>query len=163
MSDTEINYEQQVQTALRYVMRDVLSRVAKEGLPGEHHFYITFQTKADGVSLPAFLVEKYPDEMTIVIQAQFWNLEVDDHGFSIDLKFNGTASSLRIPFAAVVNFVDPSVQFALQFDDMDSDDSLVADTTDIFAIDTKEPTPTKEDSQANTDNVVTLDAFRKKS
>jgi hypothetical protein len=108
-------YDRMMDAALRGVMRDALARAAERGLPGDHHFYITFQTAHPGVQVPATLRQRFPREMTIVLQFQFWGLEVGDAGFSVTLSFDAKHERLVIPFAAVTAFVDPSVQFGLQF------------------------------------------------
>jgi uncharacterized protein len=115
--DSLIPYDEIVQEALRAVVGRVLGEVAASGgmLPGEHHFYITFKTAASGVSIPSHLKERFPDEMTIVIQNKFWDLKVDDDGFSVGLSFNQIPSKLQVPFSAITAFVDPSVDFGLQF------------------------------------------------
>ncbi len=110
-----MNYEQMAQNALRGVVRMALERVAKQGLPGDHHFYITFESQYPGVVMSDWLKERYPDEMTIVLQHQFWGLNIDDDAFQISLKFHKIDEALNIPFAAVKAFFDPSVQFMLQF------------------------------------------------
>src|SRR5262249_51456667 len=110
-----IRYDLLAQEALRSVVRQVLADVAKSGVPGEHHFYITFSTKAEGVKMSPRLRAQYPEEMRIVLQHQFWDLSVTDEGFEVGLSFGGVPERLAIPFAAVTAFVDPSVQFALQF------------------------------------------------
>ena len=119
--DSLIPYDEIVQDALRAVIGRVLRQIEKEGLPGDHHFYITFKTQALGVSIPAHLIQKYPDEMTIVLQNRFQDLAVDEEGFGIKLSFNQTLSSLRVPYAAISAFVDPSVDFGLQFQVSDSE------------------------------------------
>ena len=113
--DSLIPYDEIVQEALRAVVGRVLGEVEATGLPGEHHFYITFKTGAAGVDIPKHLSEKFPDEMTIVIQNRFWDLKVSDEGFEVGLSFNQAPSKLSIPFAAITGFVDPAVNFALQF------------------------------------------------
>ena len=114
--DSLIPYDEIVQEALRAVVGRVLGQVPDAGdLPGEHHFYITFKTRASGVDIPKHLVERFPDEMTIVLQKRFWNLEVSKTGFSVGLSFNEVPATLVIPFAAITGFVDPAVNFALQF------------------------------------------------
>ena len=111
-----IPYDEIVQEALRDVVGRVLAEVEQSGgLPGGHHFYITFKTGMSGVSIPKHLVERFPDEMTIVIQHRFWDLKVEDHGFSVGLSFGGVPSTLVVPFAAVTDFVDPAVDFSLKF------------------------------------------------
>lgn len=113
--DSLIPYDEIVQEALRAVVGRVLSQVVGGGLPGGHHFYITFKTQAPGVSIPQHLTDKFPDEMTIVLQNRFWDLIVGDTGFSVKLSFNQITSQLDIPYAAISAFVDPSVDFGLQF------------------------------------------------
>jgi hypothetical protein len=115
--DSLIPYDEIVQEALRAVVGRVLGEVERTGgeLPGNHHFYITFKTRAPGVTIPAHLSERFPDEMTIVLQNKFWDLAVDDNGFSIGLSFNQIPAKLAIPFAAITAFVDPAVDFGLQF------------------------------------------------
>jgi len=116
MAEDLIRYDILAQDALRGVLRKVLSEVAKTGLPGEHHFYITFATKAPGVRISSRLVNQYPEDMTIVLQHQFWDLSVTEHAVEVGLSFNGVPERLLVPFSAVKAFVDPSVQFALQFE-----------------------------------------------
>lgn len=115
MTDDQMRYDQMVETALRGVVREALTRTLNEGLPGEHHFYLTFRTQAPGVSIPDYLHDQYPEEMTIVIQHQFWDLVVEDSFFSITLSFKNRPAELRVPYAALSAFVDPSVKFGLQF------------------------------------------------
>ena len=123
--DSLIPYDEIVQEALRAVVGRVIGEVEKDGLPGEHHFYITFKTRAPGVEIPDHLIAKFPDEMTIVIQNRYWDLKVNGDRFEVGLSFNQISSMLHIPFAAITSFVDPAVDFALQFhveeveDDMD--------------------------------------------
>jgi hypothetical protein len=111
-----IPYDEIVQDALRAVVGRVLREVEQTGgLPGEHHFYITFKTRMPGVSIPKHLLEKFPDEMTIVIQHRFWDLKVEEDVFSVGLSFGGVPATLRVPFAAVIQFHDPAVEFELTF------------------------------------------------
>ena len=111
-----IPYDEIVQEALRAVVGRVLREVEQTGaLPGEHHFYITFKTRMPGVSIPKHLAEKFPDEMTIVIQHRFWDLKVEEDAFSVGLSFGGVPATLHVPFAAVTQFHDPAVEFALTF------------------------------------------------
>jgi hypothetical protein len=111
-----IPYDEIVQEALRDVVGRVLGEVETSGgLPGDHHFYITFRTRLPGVSIPKHLIERFPEEMTIVIQHRFWDLKVEGDSFSVGLSFGGVPASLRVPFAAVTDFVDPSVDFSLKF------------------------------------------------
>ena len=111
-----IPYDEIVQEALRDVVGRVLGEVERSGgLPGEHHFYITFKTRLPGVAIPKHLAERFPEEMTIVIQHRFWDLKVEDDAFSVGLSFSGVPATLRVPFAAVTDFVDPAVDFSLKF------------------------------------------------
>jgi hypothetical protein len=115
MRRSRIDYGRLVEGALRTVVRDVLERLGKEGAPPPHHFYITFRTRHPGVTMPEFLRDRYPTDMTIVLQHQFWDLEVDDQGFSVTLSFNDQMQRLRVPFSAIKVFADPGVEFGLQF------------------------------------------------
>ena len=111
-----IPYDEIVQEALREVVGKVLHEVEKSGgLPGAHHFYVTFKTRMPGVDIPKHLAERFPDEMTIVIQNRFWDLKVEAEHFSVGLSFGGVPSMLTVPFAAVTDFVDPAVDFSLKF------------------------------------------------
>jgi hypothetical protein len=114
----QIRYDLLTQQALRGVMRDVLADAAKKGLPGEHHFYISFDTRADGVKLSDRLRAQYPEEMTVILQHQFWDLTVNDEGFEVGLSFGGVPEKLQVPFDAINGFFDPSVQFGLQFEEV---------------------------------------------
>ncbi|OQM77377.1 SspB family protein [Manganibacter manganicus] len=116
MADDHIRYDILAQEALRGVMRKVLAEVARTGLPGNHHFFITFLTGAPGVRISSRLRERYPDQMTIVVQFQYWDLKVSDTGFEIGLSFSDIPEKLEIPFSAVRGFYDPSVNFELEFD-----------------------------------------------
>lgn len=115
MSRDSIDYQQLMQGALRDVVRRTLSIVAEEGLPSGHFFYVTFVTKAPGVDLAPELVERYPDEMTIILQHQYWDLEVGADFFSVGLSFSSVPHKLTVPFSAVVSFVDPPSEFGLRF------------------------------------------------
>lgn len=110
-----IGYGQMVEAALRTVVREALRKVAKSGLPGEHHFYITCRTKDPGVQLPKYLREQYPEEITLVLQHQFWDLTVEDERFGVNLSFGGKSKRIVVPFRAVTGFADPSLDFGLQF------------------------------------------------
>jgi hypothetical protein len=114
--DSMIPYDEIVQEALRAVVGRVLGSVAEtQGLPGSHHFYITFKTHAAGVDIPQRLIERFPDEMTIVLQHRFWDLKVDSERFSVGLSFNQVPAILTIPFSAITGFHDPAVNFELRF------------------------------------------------
>ncbi len=116
MADDLIRYDLLVQDALRGVVRKVLTDAAREGLAGEHHFYVSFRTEAPGVRMSQALREKYPQDMTIVLQHQFWDLGVTEHSFEVGLSFSGVPERLLVPFDALSGFFDPSVQFGLKFD-----------------------------------------------
>src|SRR5262245_32232649 len=116
MATDHIRYDVLARDALRGVLRRVLSDAAEHGLPGEHHFFITFMSKADGVKLSPRLLAQYPEEMTIILQHQFWDLAVTEDRFEVGLSFGGIPERLVVPFAAIKSFFDPSVQFGLQFE-----------------------------------------------
>ena len=113
-----IRYDLLTQKALRGVVRDVLAEAARKGLAGDHHFLISFDTKAEGVRISERMRAQYPEEMTIVLQHQFWDLTVDERGFEVGLSFGGVPEKLAVPFAAIKGFFDPSVQFGLQFEEV---------------------------------------------
>ena len=116
MAEDHIRYDILAQEALRGVMRKVLQEVQRTGLPGNHHFFITFLTGAPGVRVSSRLKERYPEQMTIVLQYQYWDLKVTDAGFEVGLSFSDVPEKLEVPFAAVRGFYDPSVNFELEFD-----------------------------------------------
>jgi len=168
-----IRYDVLAQDALRGVVRKVLQEVARTGLPGDHHFYITFDTTFQGVRMSSRMKDKYPEEMTIVVQHQFWDLEANETNFSLGLSFDNVPENLLVPFAAVTGFFDPSVQFGLQFDadtgEADEPDNVEAiEQTKVDAL----PAPAKgeeskddesnDEDEAGSAEVVSLDAFRKK-
>ena len=159
-----MDYEGLAQEALRGVVRGALMRATTpEGLPGTHHFYITFKTHGPGVSAPADLLSKYPDEMTIVLQHQYWDLEVEDDHFGVTLKFGGQPKRLSVPYAAVTRFYDPSVQFLLQFEATEPSLAPVVSlepATTPGPRDTDEAPP--ESDEASGPKIVSLDQFRKK-
>jgi len=165
--DSLIPYDEIVQEALRAVVGRVLGSIEQGGgeLPGNHHFYITFKTGAPGVSIPDHLTERFPDEMTIVLQNKFWELEARDDGFSVGLSFNQIPAKLDIPFAAITAFVDPAVDFGLQFQAASSD--LEPEVHDFAENDgtqsNKDASPAADgdDGEAGS-NVVTVDFGRKK-
>jgi len=164
MSDQKIPYDELVQDALLGVVRKVLTDAANYGLPGAHHFYIAFRTEHPGVDIPAYLRERYKEEMTIVLQNQFWDLKVEDEYFQVGLSFNSKPAVLTIPFAAVTGFLDPSVEFALQFQRPRPSQPAAEPAAPEPAATAAEPA---DDSPAPADNggeanVVALDAFRRK-
>jgi len=122
----QIRYDLLTQQALRGVVRSVLSDTAKKGLPGDHHFYISFDTRADGVRLSDRLRAQYPEEMTIILQHQFWDLKVGEEDFEVGLSFGGIPERLTVPFEAINGFFDPSVQFGLQFEEVTEGDERPA-------------------------------------
>lgn len=151
----EMHYDQLAQDALRGVIRLALERAASpEGIPGEHHFYITFKTRAVGVSVPADVLAKYPDEMTVVLQHQYWDLTVEPTGFSVMLKFGGMPKVLSMPYTAVTRFYDPSVQFLLQFEEPETAEDVVEEP--------EAPPPPPPSGDGDGPKVVSLDQFRKK-
>jgi hypothetical protein len=166
MSTEFLRYDKMVENALRGVVREALRQAGERGLPGNHHFYLTFRTGFPGVDIPEYLCGQYPSEMTIVLQYQFYGLEVDQEKFGVTLSFNNVHERLTIPFAAITTFADPSVNFALQFQplggqDVDTIDDI--DTDDIaeqLAQAAAKPEADKGDEKKG--QVVALDAFRKK-
>ena len=147
----EMNYEQLAHEALRGVVRSALERVLTDGLPGAHHFYITFKTRAPGVSVSPDILAKYPDEMTVVLQHQYDDLRVDADRFSVKLRFGGVPKVLAMPYSAITRFYDPSVQFLLQFEAPEIVEPV------------EEPTPpTPASPSEDGPKVVSLDQFRKK-
>ena len=119
--DNTLRYDKMVEQALRGVVRQAVEEVIESGLPGDHHFYITFMTDYPGVNIPDYLKDRYPGEMTIVLQFQFYDLEVDDERMAVTLSFNNIPERLEIPLAAITIFADPSVNFALQFQPLGDD------------------------------------------
>ena len=169
MADDELRYDHMVEEALRSVVSRALSFVAEHGLPGEHHFYITFRTDDPGTEVPARLREQYANEMTIVLQHQFWDLIVGEEDFAVTLSFGNVHEQLRIPYRAVVAFADPSVRFGLQFD-VGEGGAMAEEAAETEA----EPRPEQaangaaEGSDGNKgaaspENVVSFETFRKKS
>nr|WP_226893384.1 ClpXP protease specificity-enhancing factor SspB [Nisaea sediminum] len=155
-------YDMMVDEALRGVVRRALRQVAQHGLPGNHHFYITFKTRADGVSIPPYLLEKYADEMTIVLQFQFWDLEIEEELFTVSLSFNDVRERLVIPFAAITGFADPSVKFGLQFQTLDESELEDMDLPEMSDDEAAEELPENDGNTEAMGQVVSLDNFRKK-
>lgn len=166
MASQQIDYGRLVETALRRVVHDTLGLVAEEGLPGRHHLYITFRTDHPGVELPDELYARYPSEMTIVLQHEFWGLDVRDDGFGVTLSFNSAPQRLEIPFEAITVFADPSVEFGLQFGMAaaaaegreQAGEREPAEVTEMPEKTDDQPAAAKDGSA----EVVTLDRFRKK-
>jgi hypothetical protein len=175
MAEDHIRYDILAQEALRGVMRKVLAEVARTGLPGSHHFFITFLTNAPGVRISPRLRERYPEQMTIVIQFQYWDLKVTETGFEVGLSFSDVPEKLEIPFAAVRGFYDPSVNFELEFDVKTEPAETPAEPADTVqelaprvapakkpTAAAKAPAKTEEKAPEKGADVVSLDAFRKK-
>jgi len=165
--DSLIPYDEIVQEALRAVVGRVLGEVERTGgtLPGTHHFYITFKTGAPGVNIPQHLRERFPDEMTIVLQNKFWDLAVSDEGFQVGLSFNQIPAKLQIPFAAITAFVDPAVDFGLQFQAAVTDIEPAAhEVAENDAPDSDAERAGRQDvgSKEDGSNVVPVDFTRKK-
>jgi len=157
MTDT-IDYGKMMHNAMRSLMADLLRKIAKDGLPGEHHFFICFDTNHADVDIADWLKERYPDEMTIVIQHWFDNLTVSDDRFSITLNFNDTPEPLVVPYDAIKTFVDPSVEFGLRFEEDDEtylDEVPESPMIDIEIDDDLSDAPKQEAE------IVSLDSFRK--
>jgi hypothetical protein len=172
MAKDFIGYQALTDAALRGVVRDALRRIEKQGLIGSHHFYLTFKTKFPGVDIPDFLREQYPDEMTIILQHQFWGLKITEERFEVTLTFKKLPATLVIPFPALTAFFDPGVQFGLQFRGQEGDAKSAGPTL--------LPTPAAEQNREKTaeppkpapepaekpaaapGEVVSLDSFRKK-
>ena len=169
----QIAYDQLIDTALRGVVRTVLEEAAEHGLSDGHHFYLTFRTQAPGVEVPEYLRARYPDEMTIVIEHQYWGLDVNNHGFAVTLAFGGRHERLVVPFATITGFADPSVKFGLQFHAVDEADDVFDEDgedveDDMFELEDRLPDAQDNDVAARPaesdagDNVVALDRFRKR-
>jgi len=169
MADDLMRYDLMVEQALRSVVREAMALVAKKGLPGEHHLYITFRTGENGVQIPAYLTERYQEEMTIVLQHQYEDLTVDDDGFAVSLNFNNVQEQLRIPYDAISAFADPSANFGLQFKFEDAEETtpgqFLAPNNEFETDDQNNGEASKPEEPEDTGsdgNVVTLDTFRKK-
>lgn len=175
MPEDLMRYDVLAQHALRSVVKLALQRVVRDGLPGEHHFFISFDTNFPGASISNRLKAKYPDDMTIVLQHQFSDLTVFDKHFEVQLSFDNVSERLVVPFASIKGFFDPTVQFGLQFEPGALDDGTDSDTADIDSAGNAQetvaavPNPCSANDQAgaakasNDDTtVVSLDAFRKK-
>jgi len=180
MAEDLIRYDILAQDALRGVIRKVLSEVARTGLPGEHHFFVTFATQAPGVRISSRLLAQYPEDITIVLQHQYWDLTVTEQAFEVGLSFNGIPERLLVPFSAIKGFLDPSVQFELRFE-VAARPPVAADVASpertepatpaaVTALPPGAPAPAEaERPQADGQEeatpmaeVVSLDAFRKK-
>ncbi len=165
MATDHIRYDVLARDALRSVLRRVLADAAEHGLPGEHHFFITFFSKAEGVKLSPRLQAQYPNEMTIVLQHQFWDLVVTDDHFEVGLAFGGIPERLVVPFSAIKSFLDPSVEFGLQFEPDAPAEAAVANAdAELAATEPELDTmpPERPSSPTEGAEVVRLDRFRKK-
>ena len=163
--DTDpLRYDVWIEDALRTVIKRTMSYVSENGLPGEHHFYITFRTTDDKVIMPDYLRADHPEEMTIVLQYQYDSLDVDDDAIYATLRFNGKPETMIIPLSSIVSFADPSVNFGLQLKvanlDDDADDLDPDEAQDLDADQPAEDI--KTDGEQTTGEIITLDAFRKK-
>ena len=172
MAESWLRYDRMVEHALRSVVRKALAEAAQRGLPGEHHFYITFHTDRPGVGIADWLRQQYPQEMTIILQHQFWDLTVEEERFAVTLSFGGRHERLTIPFESVTRFADPSVKFGLQFEAAEEEAEVKPSATAAASpkaskqADAPAPTPAAR-SPASSDSpkgadVVALDSFRKK-
>jgi hypothetical protein len=169
-----LRYDKMVEAALRGVVREALARTAANGLPGAHHFYITFKTAFPGVEMPASLRAKHPDDMTVVLEHQFWDLDVEEDRFGVTLSFSGRPERLVVPFEAILSFADPAVKFGLQFQQVAPANEGPADEEPPSGIEKprsakadKPPKAAKSEKAGEKPaekgaEVVTLDQFRKK-
>lgn len=167
MNEEILNYNKLVERGLRSVVKEALQEVAENGLPGEHHFYITFRTQHPDVDIAEYLREEYPEEMIIVLQYQYAGLEVLEDRFSVSLSFRGIQQKLTIPFESITTFADPSVNFALQFQLLDEDDlDLLDEEDEAYLNDDLDPDmpeePAPKPIPEGGAEIVTLDSFRKK-
>ncbi len=157
---SSFNYDELVQKALVSVVKEVLSDVATDGLSGNHHFYIQFRTDHPKTKIPKFLKERHPEEVMIVLQHQFWNLQVSRSGFSVELSFSGIRETLFIPFSALTAFVDPSVKFALQFTPRFSEIGTDPDRPRKTTV--SDDSEGKDEDSESDGNIIRFDSFRKK-
>jgi hypothetical protein len=170
MATDHIRYDVLARDALRGVLRRVLADAAEHGLPGEHHFFITFLSTADGVKLSPRLLAQYPEEMTVILQHQFWDLVVTEDRFEVGLSFGGIPERLVVPFTAIKSFLDPSVQFGLEFQPLDPEAEPSAKLPAVapapaLPVPAPEPAADGEDEPSKPGEgaeVVRLDRFRKK-
>ncbi len=162
MTAEGLQYDRMIDAAFRGVVRQALTQVSRDGLPGEHHFYLTFRTGFPGIELPPYLKAQYPNEMTIVLQFQFYGLEVDEEKFAVTLSFSGVRERIVIPFDAISTFADPSVNFALQFQPVDAAAEAGDPAPEAVAAEPAAAPAADEDDAPRRGQVVALDAFRKK-
>jgi hypothetical protein len=167
MATDHIRYDVLARDALRGVLRRVLTDAAEHGLPGEHHFFITFLSTAEGVKLSPRLLAQYPEEMTVILQHQFWDLTVTEDRFEVGLSFGGIPERLVVPFNSIKSFFDPSVQFGLQFEAQDSESEMPASANlpavpPAAALPAAEPVAEEPPGGNDGATVVRIDRFRKK-
>ena len=165
MAREQLRYDKMVEAALRGVVRAALRQVSDGGLPGNHHFYLTFRTGFRGVRIPDYLRTQYPGEMTIVLQYQFFGLEVTEEQFSVTLSFNNVHERLTVPFAAITTFADPSVNFALQFQPQPGERQAAEEVVEPLPVPPAVPSRGNGEEKKGDEKrgeVVALDAFRKK-
>lgn len=156
-----IAYGRLMHQAMRGLIQTVLSTVARDGLPGDHHFFITFDTRADQVDIAEWLSDRYPEEMTIIIQHWYDGLEVDDQGFSITLNFGDSPETLRIPYDAILTFVDPSVEFGLRFESNEAPEGHVGENGPAKGAAPRSVPADTAPPPAKDAEIVSLDRFRK--
>jgi hypothetical protein len=160
MTKDVLHYSTLIDQAMRGVVRDVLKQISRAGLPGEHHFYISFSTVFPGVQISEQLKARYPKEITIVLQHQFWDFKVDERMFTVTLSFGGVPEKLVIPFAALTAFADPSVKFGLQFQQEETE-AVESESMDLL----QDLAPKAADNVPGDDStaeIISLDSFRKK-
>jgi hypothetical protein len=161
MTEDQLQYPVLIDHAMRGVVREVLKRVQATGLPGEHHFYISFLTNFPGVRMSEQLKSRYPKEITIVMQHQYWDFKVEEQSFTVTLSFGGVPEKLVIPYAALTAFADPSIKFGLQFQHSETDEDLT-DITIELQQDIAAPRTDDATTDENTAEIISLDSFRKK-
>lgn len=163
MTKDVIHYSTLIDQAMRGVVRDVLKQISRAGLPGEHHFYISFSTTYPGVQMSEQLKNRYPKEITIVLQHQFWDFKVDERMFTVTLSFGGVPEKLVIPFAALTAFADPSVKFGLQFQQEETEETEETESESMDLLQDLSPKAAdNEGGEDNTAEIISLDSFRKK-
>ncbi len=164
MSEDFLRYDLMIEAALRDVVRETVETVARDGLPGDHHFYITFLTRFPGVKVPEYLRKQYQDEMTIVLQYQFFGLKLEDDSIQVTLSFNNVKENLIVPIDSITTFADPSVNFALQFQNA-GDTSEESEPESAMPSDSgkeAKPKETEKEKEEKRGEVISLDKFRKK-
>lgn len=160
MDEDLLDYAQLVREALRQVPRRVLEQVAEAGFPGEHHLYLAFRSDHPGVHVPNFLRERYPEEITVVLQHQFWELETDDDGFAVTLSFSGRPARLEVPWDALTALHDPSVQFGMRFEAPPEGEGEEGNDADTAEVETGDGAGVPKSAGPN---VISFDDFRRKT